>query len=73
MKIEVNGTEQDIGTGLHVTELLKELKVEMPDMVSVEINGEILKRNDFDTTLIEEGDRVEFLYFMGGGKSGRKA
>jgi sulfur carrier protein len=40
-------------------------------MVSVELNGEILERTLFGTTLLKDGDRVEFLYFMGGG-SGEK-
>ena len=39
----------------------------MPEMVSVEINGEILKRTEFETKALEDGDKVEFLYFMGGG------
>ena len=41
----------------------------MPEMVSVEINGQILRRPEFDTTALKEGDKVEFLYFMGGGSA----
>jgi sulfur carrier protein len=44
----------------------------MPDMVSVELNGKILKRSDFETTALNEGDKVEFLYFMGGGGKERQ-
>jgi len=54
-----------------VSELLVEQRVKMPDMVSVELNGQILRRNKFEATTIKEGDKVEFLYFMGGG-SGAK-
>jgi sulfur carrier protein len=50
-----------------VSELLAALKVKMPEMVSVEYNGEILDRKRFADTPIKEGDRDEFLYFMGGG------
>ena len=53
--------------GLNVSELLVEQEVKMPEMVSVEINGQILRRPEFDTTVLNEGDKVEFLYFMGGG------
>ena len=42
----------------------------MPEMVSVEYNGEMLERDTFDTTQVKEGDSVEFLYFMGGGQLG---
>ena len=40
----------------------------MPEMVSVELNGQILKRAEFEQRILEEGDKVEFLYFMGGGE-----
>ena len=40
----------------------------MPEMVSVELNGEFLRREVFESTTLKEGDKVEFLYFMGGGK-----
>ena len=39
----------------------------MPEMVSVEYNGDILDRDKFEKTQIKEGDEIEFLYFMGGG------
>ena len=67
MTIQINGEPVDIGGEMTVTQLLAERKVKMPDMVSVELNGEILSRDAFGETAIKEGDKVEFLYFMGGG------
>ena len=67
MKIAINGAEAKVTTDLKVSDLLTEWKVKMPDMVSVELNGEILDRNAFQTTTLKEADKVEFLYFMGGG------
>lgn len=67
MKITTNGTETEVEDGITVTRLLSVRDVKMPDMVSVELNGEILERADFGTTIVREGDQVEFLYFMGGG------
>ncbi len=69
MKLTINGKETDLAApeGLTVTDLLAEKQVKMPDMVTVELNGEILERKAFETTILREGDRVEFLYFMGGG------
>ncbi len=52
---------------MNVLQLLEFQEVDMPDMVSVSINGDVLKREIFETTLIKEGDAVEFVYFMGGG------
>ncbi len=68
MKLVVNGKEVNGKEGLTVSELLVEQKVKMPEMVSVEINGQILKRTEFETTMLKDDDKVEFLYFMGGGR-----
>jgi len=67
MKLVVNGQESAFNDSLTVSELLTEKDVKMPEMVSVEINGQILKRTEFETKPLENGDKVEFLYFMGGG------
>ena len=69
MKLKINGKDGEIAADvLTVTELLKIKDVRMPEMVSVELNGEILDRDKFADTRIKENDSVEFLYFMGGGQ-----
>lgn len=68
MNLVINGEKTACGDGLNVSRLLVEQKVKMPEMVSVEVNGEILNRADFDSTMLQEGDQIEFLYFMGGGR-----
>ncbi|MEK9656765.1 MAG: sulfur carrier protein ThiS [bacterium] len=68
MKLKINGEEETIDREtLTVTDLLTVKEVKMPDMVSVELNGEMLERDTFETTSLKEGDEIEFLYFMGGG------
>ena len=68
MKLTANGKETVFDEALTVSELLVRLSVKMPDMVSVELNGRILRRPEFETTTLGDGDSVEFLYFMGGGR-----
>ncbi len=68
MKIEVNGTEVEVTDHLTIRQLLAERKVRMPEMVSVELNEVILERGEFDTKRVAPGDRIELLYFMGGGR-----
>ena len=67
MRLTVNGDGVEIIENTSVSVLLKLRRVKMPEMVSVELNGKILDRGNFDTTILNEGDKVEFLYFMGGG------
>jgi sulfur carrier protein len=67
MKIQINGESREVPDGLTVTTLIEHEKVKQPLMVTVEYNGEILDRDAFPATAINDGDVVEFLYFMGGG------
>jgi thiamine biosynthesis protein ThiS len=66
MRIQVNGEGRDCRAGLTVGELLRELELKT-ERVAVELNLEILDRNDFDQRGLKEGDRVEVLSFIGGG------
>ena len=70
MKVKVNGEIKEIKDLVTITELLKIENVEMPDMVSVQLNGEFVERNEFITLVVKEDDQIEFLYFMGGGSFG---
>ena len=67
MKITINGEELEIDANISVTTLLTIRQVKMPHMLTVHLNGNILKQETFDDVLIKEGDEVEFLFFMGGG------
>jgi sulfur carrier protein len=67
MRITVNGKSADISGGVNINALLDELKTQDALYVTVQLNGVILKRGDFDSVTVKEGDVVELLYFMGGG------
>ena len=68
MNVTVNGEQAEVSDAMTVSELLTDRDVKMPEMVSVELNGKILKRPEFDSYTLADGDSVEFLYFMGGGQ-----
>jgi sulfur carrier protein len=68
MVLTINGKRETVQADkLTVVDLLKLKEVAMPDMVSVQVNGDILSRGDFGATVVKDNDQVEFLYFMGGG------
>ena len=68
MKVFINGKENNLAKDqITVSELLEIQKVQSPEMVSVQINEQILSRKEFGSACVKEQDRVEFLYFMGGG------
>ena len=67
MKITINGEALEINANTSVSALLTIRQVKMPHMLTVHLNDEILKQESFDDVLLKEGDKVEFLFFMGGG------
>ena len=65
---KVNDEVQYINLPLTLIELIALNNVAQPDMVSIQINGEFIARDQFESTSINEGDEIDFLYFMGGGQ-----
>ena len=65
--ITVAGTKKEYEAGLTVSQLIELEQVETPDYVTVTINDDIVDSEAFQETELQEGDSVEFLYFMGGG------
>ena len=66
MELVVNGETRTMAEGLTVSQLLAELQV-IPERVVVEVNLTILKRAQHANRILEEGDRVEIVQFIGGG------
>ena len=66
MKIQVNGQEREIPEGMTVTQLLESLTI-VPERVVVELNLTILKRAQLPGSVLNTGDQVEIVHFVGGG------
>jgi len=66
IKIFVNGKEELYENKINVTELLKQKNIRQ-EIVTIELNGKIINRKDFQTIFLDDGDKVEMVYFMGGG------
>jgi len=67
MIIKVNGENLESSDVLNIVQLLVVAKVESPDVVSVQLNGNFLDRKLFESTMLEDKDEVDFMYFLGGG------
>lgn len=67
MTITVAGKKKEYPEGLTVKQLIEAEDVESPLYVTVTINDDFVKSDEIDTTVIKDGDEIEFLYFMGGG------
>jgi sulfur carrier protein len=64
--ITVNGESHTCAPNLSLPELLKTLDFN-PRLIAVEYNGEILHRQFWDSTIIQNDDRLEIVTIVGGG------
>lgn len=66
MEIILNGEKKEVKENVSLPDLLKELDL-TPDKVAVELNLDIVDKNNYDKTLLKEGDKLEIVHFVGGG------
>ena len=66
MAIVLNGKTFDIGCPITINDLLKSKGVNA-DRVVVEVNYQIIVKNEWDSSMINDDDQVELLQFVGGG------
>ncbi|OPZ89503.1 MAG: sulfur carrier protein ThiS [Firmicutes bacterium ADurb.Bin419] len=66
MNITLNGKRTELEKAITVAELLELKKMEL-ERVIVEYNYDILVKDDWKATLLNEGDNIEVLKFVGGG------
>jgi sulfur carrier protein len=66
MTIRVNGEPLEVAAPLTIGALLADLKIDYR-LVAVEHNLTIIKRAAYDSVVVNEGDEVEIVRFVGGG------
>ncbi|MCC2671580.1 MAG: thiamine biosynthesis protein ThiS [Armatimonadetes bacterium] len=65
MRLKLNGKERDVEGVSTVEELIATLAIHR--MIVVELNGAILRREDYPTTALSDGDALEIVHMVGGG------
>lgn len=71
MKLHINGEERDfvdVPAAFTILVLVEKLGMK-PDRVAVELNRDIVPRERWSETVLNEGDRLEVVHFVGGGCS----
>jgi sulfur carrier protein len=66
MKLQINGEERDLPENLNIIDLLEQIGMKA-DRVAVELNHEIVSREQWAATHLKDGDRLEVVHFVGGG------
>ena len=66
MTIYLNGKKEEAKDKMTIAKLLKEKSIR-PEVVTVEVNDNIIDRSKYDETILKDKDKIEFVYYMGGG------
>lgn len=66
MRIRLNGEPHDLAAPLTVAALLERLGID-PRRVAVEHNMTVVRRAEYEETMVQEADEVEIVNFVGGG------
>ncbi|MGH9524754.1 MAG: sulfur carrier protein ThiS [Terriglobales bacterium] len=70
MTLHINGEAREFPAGLTLAALVEQLGMK-GDRVAIELNREIAPRDRWDSTELHDGDRLEIVHFVGGGKTNR--
>jgi thiamine biosynthesis protein ThiS len=67
MRLVINGEERNFAAAT-LEALIEELGM-TSNRVAVELNREIVPRESWSATALKDGDRLEVVHFVGGGKT----
>ncbi len=68
MNIILSGETKIVPDGMTIAALIQQEQIETPDHVRVAVNDDFIATEHFTDTKLQEGDVVEILMFMGGGR-----
>ena len=72
MRIQINGEQREFPqNSLSLDKLINELSL-MPQRIAVEVNKTIVRRDEWATTTVKDGDQLEIVHFVGGGTDSRR-
>lgn len=68
MRVYINGESKEVQGTPTLAELITQLDLPAA-RIAVELNREVVRRSDWNNTVLHDGDRVEIVHFVGGGSS----
>jgi thiamine biosynthesis protein ThiS len=67
LRLEVNGESREVPDAITLAEFVEQLSL-APERLAIELNRRVVRRADWPRTNLKEGDRVEIVHFVGGGR-----
>lgn len=66
MKVLINGETKEISGELNLSELLRHFSLPR-ERVAIELNKQVVRKKDWESISVSDGDRLEVIHFVGGG------
>jgi len=66
MKVFVNGESKELDGAPSLAQLVADLDLPAA-RIAIELNREVVRRNDWSSTMLKDEDRIEIVHFVGGG------
>jgi sulfur carrier protein len=66
LRIHVNGEIKEVAERISLSELVTVLNFPI-QRIAVEVNREVVRRSDWEKTMLKDEDRIEIVHFVGGG------
>ena len=66
INIVLNGETRHVPVGLNLQDLVEELALPR-QRIAVELNKQVVRRSEWPEKVVNEGDRLEVVHFVGGG------
>lgn len=66
MRIQVNGEFREVEEQLSLRDLIEVLDLRL-ERLAIELNGNVVRRGDWESRVLNSDDKVEIVHFVGGG------
>jgi len=64
--VQINGESREVRDRSTLSDLVGKLSL-APARIAIELNQQVVRRDQWDQTTLAEGDRIEIVHFVGGG------
>jgi thiamine biosynthesis protein ThiS len=66
LQIHVNGESKEVSEDTSLSDLITRLQLPV-QRIAMELNKEVVRRSQWETTILKDGDQLEIVHFVGGG------
>ena len=66
LRVFINGESKEISGTPSLAELIEQLDLPAA-RIAIELNRDVVRRSEWNSTVLQDGDRIEIVHFVGGG------